>query len=237
MKPLVLIYSEDAEFYLILSHILQVDGFATDLAGSPDETLSSASNKPVRAIVVDCQPASLVGAELCTQLKRDSRTSNIPIVALIARGAEAQYIDLLKAGVDECLTRPFAPAKLLDYLRSKTGGAAVPADAERGKHLVYGDVEMSLDNRRVRRAGKEIFLGPIEFKLLRYMLENPERVLSRDELIRAAWQNKSDVGGRTVDVHIGNLRKALKLASKGDVIRTVRSAGYALDDQSARPKK
>jgi two-component system phosphate regulon response regulator PhoB len=99
--------------------------------------------------------------------------------------------------------------------------------------LSFGDIEMQLDTHRVRRNGREIVLGPIEFKLLRYMLENPEKVLSRDELIEFAWPGNVYVGARTVDVHISRLRKSLKGASQSDAIRTVRLAGYALEGQTS----
>jgi two-component system phosphate regulon response regulator PhoB len=231
MKPLIVIYSQDAEFYLVLSHILEVDGFASVLAGSVEETLELAAETQVQAVVLDCRPDNEVAAG-CARLKQHPRTSTVLVIALIASGAESQHIELLKSGIDECFFRPMAPAKLLDYLRSWLVTARPPRPGtEVGRLLSYGDIEMQLDTHRVRRNGREIMLGPIEFKLLRYMLENPEKVLSRAELIEFAWPGNVYVGTRTVDVHISRLRKSLKEASRSDIIRTVRLAGYALEDQ------
>jgi two-component system phosphate regulon response regulator PhoB len=231
-KPLVLLRSDDAEFYLIMSHILEVDGFATQLAGTGEEARHLARERAPQAIVVDCRPGSQSGAALCASLKQDAPTGTIPVVALIALGAEDQYIDLLKAGVDESFVRPIAPAKLLDCLRAKTtNGRSMNNGFENGKYLSHGDIEMSLDAHRVHCNGSEIPLGPIEFKLLQHLLRAPGRIFSRDELIGAAWPANVYVDARTVDVHIGKLRKSLMKASTTDVIRTVRTAGYGLDDR------
>ncbi|TPJ52430.1 response regulator transcription factor [Mesorhizobium sp. B2-6-4] len=233
MKPLIVICSQDAEFYLLLSHILEVDGFVSSLAGSVDEVLALAAAKLVQAVVLDCRPGNQLAAK-SGRLKQDARTSALPCVALVSPGAEAQHIQLLSSGIDECFVRPFAPAKLLEYLRARLAvGQTSGQESRRGKSLAYSDVEMQLDTHRVRCAGKEISLGPIEFKLLRHMLENPEKVLSRDELIAVAWPNSASVSARVVDVHISQLRKLLRRSSRGVAIRTVRLAGYALEDKSA----
>ncbi|TIY04511.1 MAG: response regulator transcription factor [Mesorhizobium sp.] len=206
MKPLVLICSQDAEFYLFLSHILEVDGFATEPAGGAKEALALADEREFRAVVLDCGPASITGSPICARLKRQPRTGGLPIIALIAPGAENQHLDLLKAGIDESFVRPIAPAKLLDCLRAR----------------------LAL-TKRGRGNGHDIHLGPIEFNVLRLLIEAPGKVFSRDELIGAAWPANIHVGARTVDVHISRIRKALKTASPGSVIRTVRSAGYSLE--------
>lgn len=233
MKPLIVICSHNPEFYLVLSHILEVDGFTSALAGTIEETFELAAEKPVRAIVLDCRPDNQVAAT-CSRLKQDARTVALSVVALLAPGAESQHVALLKSGIDECFVRPTAPAKLLDYLRSRLAPYRSPGlQGECDISLSYSDIEMHIKTHRVRRNGREILLGPIEFKLLRHMLENPEKVLSRDELIGAAWPSNVFVDTRTVDVHISRLRKSLKQASASDVIRTVRLAGYALEDQTA----
>lgn len=228
MKSLIAICSQDADFYLLLSHILEVDGFAATLASSIDDVMVLAAEKPIQVVVLDCRPDNQLAAQ-SAGLKQDDRTAALPCVALVAPGAEAQHIQLLRSGADECFVRPFAPAKLLDYLRSRLArGRAQGQGLKSGKALAYGDVEMRIDTHRVRCAGREIALGPIEFKVLRHMLENPERVLSRDELIGVAWPSATGVGARTVDVHVSQLRKRLKQCSRRTDIRTVRLAGYAL---------
>ncbi|QPC96010.1 DNA-binding response regulator (plasmid) [Mesorhizobium sp. INR15] len=229
MKPLIVICSHDAEFYLVLSHILAVDGFTSALASNVDEMLELAAETPVQAWVLDCRPDNQM-AVTCSRLRQDTRTTSLPVVALIAPGAESQHIALLKSGIDESFVRPLAPAKLLDYLRSRLGTGRQSRQA--GMSLAYGDIEMQLDTHHVRCNGREILLGPIEFKLLRHMLQNTQKVLSRDELIGVAWPGNVYVGPRTVDVHISRLRKSLKQASDNNVIRTVRLGGYALESHT-----
>ncbi|MUT24727.1 response regulator [Mesorhizobium japonicum] len=229
MKPLVLICSQDAEFYLFLSHILEVDGFASELAGGAKEALALADGREFQAVVLDCGPTSLTGSAICARLKREPRTGGLLIIALIAPGAENQHLDLLKAGV-ESFVRPIDPAKLLDCLRTRL---ALPKPGsngvENGSWLSFGNVKMNLDARRVCGNGHDIHLGPIEFNLLRHLLETPGKVFSRDEMIGAAWPANIHVGERTVDVHISRLRRALEMASTDIVIRTVRSSGYSLE--------
>jgi len=230
MKPLVLICSQDAEFYLFLSHILGVDGFTSEPAGGVKEALALTDEREFQAVVLDCGPASATGSTICVRLKGEPRTAGLPVIALIAPGAENQHLDLLKAGIDESFVRPVAPAKLLDFLRAKL---ALPKRGsngiEDGRGLCCGSLEMKFDAHRVRGNGHDIHLGPIEFNLLRHLLEAPGKVFSRDELIGAAWPENIHIGARTVDVHISRIRKALKTASPGSVIRTVRSAGYSLE--------
>ncbi|MGX9181655.1 winged helix-turn-helix domain-containing protein [Mesorhizobium sp. BHbdii] len=234
MKPLVLICSEDAEFYLFLSHILEVDGFATELAGGVEETVRQATEREPQAVVLDCQPASAVGQAICARLKGEIRTSARPVVALIAPGAaEHQHLDLLKTGIDESFVRPFAPAKLLAYLRAELGMAPLGSDGgEGGESLIFGELEIRPASHRVRCNGHQLHLGPIEFNLLCHLIENPGKACSRDELIGAAWPANIHVGPRTVDVHISRLRRTLKKVSSENVIRTIRSAGYALEQET-----
>lgn len=233
MKPLILISTADADLYLLLSHILEVDGFTPLLADTVEETIFVATEKSPEAAILDCQPSSFSGTDVCKKLKLDPQTQSIPVVALIRPGAEEQHVDLLKAGVDEIFIRPFAPAKLLDFLRAKLTDVRVDSGADgRDQVLIYGGIEMSLIHYRVCRNGKKIHLGPIEFRLLHHLIKSPGKVFSRDELISAAWPENIFVELRTVDVHIGRLRKALECLEGTDMIRTVRSAGYALREPS-----
>jgi two-component system, OmpR family, phosphate regulon response regulator PhoB len=233
MKPLIAICSQDPEFYLLLGHILEVDGFGSALAGTIEETLELAAEKPVQAVVLDCRPDNQVAAR-SVRLKQDARTSALPCVALLAPGAESQHIELLRAGIDDRFVRPITPAKLLECLRSRLAIGQTPrTGSQNGKSLRYSDVEMQIETHRVRCNGREILLGPIEFRLLRHMLENPEKVISRDELIGVAWPDSVKVDARTVDVHISQLRKLLKQSCQSAAIRTVRLAGYALEHRTS----
>jgi len=231
MKPLVLISSRDPEFYLLFSHILDVDGFASELAGSVREALRFAAERKPLAIILDVQPSGHTGTDLCARLKKQASTRNIPVAALVAPGGEAQHLGLLKAGVDEIFVRPFAPVKLLGFLHSKIARQS-SANVKQGKRqLRYGGIEINEETFRVHCRGQEVYLPRIEFRLLRLLLESPGTVFSREELATAGWLEGLPADLRSVDVHIARLRKALKKVLHQDVIRTVRSAGYALEIQ------
>ncbi|MDF2389463.1 response regulator transcription factor [Nostoc ellipsosporum NOK] len=231
MKPLVMICSEDAEFYLVFGHILEEAGFASELAGGVEEAVRQASERRLLAVVLDCQQPGTGGPEICARLKGEPRSCALPVAALIAPGAESQHFALLKAGIDEIFVRPFAPAKLLDYLRAKSSAAPSASHGEDDQSLNFGDLKIRLASHKVRCSGQTLHLGPIEFNLLRYLIENRGKVCSRDELIEAVWPGSLDVDARTVDVHISRLRKTLKTVWPGNVIRTIRSAGYATEEQ------
>ncbi|ARP67315.1 MULTISPECIES: response regulator transcription factor [Mesorhizobium] len=229
MKPLILICSQDAELYLLLSHILEVDGFATEPVRSAKEVLALADEREFQAVVLDCGPASITGAPICARLKGEPRTADLTVIALIAPGAEDQHLDLLKARIDERFVRPIVPANLLDFLRARL---ALPKrgahGVENGGWLTFGDLEMKVDARRIRGNGHDIHLGVIEFNVLLLMMEAPGKVFSRKELIGTAWEKNIHVEPRTVDVHVSRIRTALKKAWPGGGILTVRSAGYSL---------
>ena len=232
MSARILVVTDDLEFYLLLSHMLEVDGFIVTLADDAEEALQVATGDAPQAIVLDCRPDSFAAPDLCRQLKQDPQTNPIALIALIGKGAERQHVALVKSGIDESFTRPVSPGKLLDFIRSaatyrQPATAAWQKGTAAGR-LNYAGIEMSLDTYSVRRKGHEIRLGPIEFRILRHLLQNPGKVFSRIDLIGAAWPENIHVEERTVDVHIGRLRKNLNSVSGADVIRTVRSAGYAL---------
>ncbi|WP_294289676.1 phosphate regulon transcriptional regulator PhoB [uncultured Sphingomonas sp.] len=166
------------------------------------------------------------GLEVCRQLRRSPATQNVPIIMLTARGEEEDRVRGLETGADDYVTKPFSPRELIARV-----GAVLrrvrPALA--GETLSYGDLEMDTVGHKVKRGGETIQLGPTEFRLLKHFLEHPGWVFSRERLLDAVWGHDSDIEARTVDVHIRRLRKAINVGEKPDIIRTVRSAGYALD--------
>lgn len=227
MRPYVVIFSEDAQFYLMLSHILDVDGFQSAPANSVADFKNLANTEQVAAILLDCRRdgRSTRHAQALAQTKFERR----PIfVALLEAGSEKQQFDLIRAGVKEQLSAPFVPAKLLEYLRSmlrsKTGEGR-PTSAS----LCFGDITLDPETHRVTCRSVELPVGPIEYKILKLLLGSPDRVFSRAELISAAWVDGKDVGARTVDVHVSRLRGILRDKSKSVSVRTVRLAGYALE--------
>ncbi|RWC00351.1 MAG: response regulator [Mesorhizobium sp.] len=232
MEPVAIICSQDAELYIILEYILGLNGHKTLLAGNIEEAMERARETSPVTVVLDCRPNGLPVATLCAQLKEDPTTRAILLVALIAPGAEDQHIQLLKAGVDDSLVRPLVPAKLLASLRSRRATGA-RSNVHSHNILSFGAMELRPESLRVRHGEREMQLGTIEFRLLRHLLENPREVFSREDLIAIAWPNNIHVDTRTVDVHVSRLRKSLQKLGPGVSIRTVRSAGYMLDDTAS----
>jgi two-component system phosphate regulon response regulator PhoB len=233
VRPLILIGSTDSDYFLLLEHILEADGFDTVFGKSVEEIVHLGRECNPYAILLDSWSGSLSASSACVRLKDDPRTAGILTIALIGPGAESQYVDLLKAGIDESFVRPLAPSKLLEFLRSRARRSGRYTKKMNGDaSLFYAGIELNLETHRVKRNGVDIHLGPIEFKLLQHLLRNCEQVCGRGDLVAYAWPQNIHVEPRTVNVHIGRLRKALSLDGAPDLIRTVRSAGYALDGGS-----
>lgn len=228
MRPMILISTQDAEFFLLYSHILDREGLASQLASDAAETLHLARTVGPTAVIVDCRPGSPATLEMCRTLRTDALTAELPIAVLVGRGAEHLYVDFLQAGVLDLFVRPVAPSRLLECIRSiKPVEPHAPDPAP--NLLSMNGIELGLDSFRVSSDGIDIHLGPIEFRLLRQLMLHAGQVLSRGNLIGAAWPDNIYVEERTVDVHIGRLRRSLKVMIGANVIRAVRSAGYVLD--------
>ena len=193
-----------------------------------DEALLLARERVPDIVIIDWMIEGVSGIEVCRRLRRNPDTANVPIIMLTARGEEDDKIRGLETGADDYLTKPFSPRELIARV-----GAVLrrvrPALA--GELLHYADLEMDVAAHKVRRSGKAVPLGPTEFRLLRHFLEHPSRVFSREQLLDSVWAHDSDIELRTVDVHVRRLRKALNDEGRPDIIRTVRSAGYALDSE------
>jgi two-component system phosphate regulon response regulator PhoB len=191
-----------------------------------EEALILADEQVSDIVILDWMIERVSGLEVCRRLRRRAATANVPIIMLTARGEESDRIRGLDTGADDYVTKPFSPAELIARV-----GAVLrrvrPALA--GERLSYGDLEMDVVAHKVRRGGAAVLLGPTEFRLLRHFLEHPGRVFSRERLLDSVWPHGSDIEIRTVDVHVRRLRQALNSGGRTDLIRTVRSAGYALD--------
>jgi two-component system phosphate regulon response regulator PhoB len=191
-----------------------------------EEALLLAEEQAPDVVVLDWMIEGISGIEVCRRLRRSVNSANVPIIMLTARGEESDRVRGLETGADDYLTKPFSPRELLARL-SAVLRRVRPALA--GEVLRYADVEMDVVAHKVRRDGRPVPLGPTEFRLLRHFLEHPGRVFSRERLLDGVWPHDSDIELRTVDVHVRRLRKALNDGNRQDLIRTVRSAGYALD--------
>jgi two-component system phosphate regulon response regulator PhoB len=166
------------------------------------------------------------GIEVCRQIRRAPATRSMPVIMLTARGEEGDRVRGLNSGADDYVVKPFSLSELVARLRAVIRRAQPNADEQM---LRYADVTMDLVAHRVSRAGKPVHLGPTEFRLLRHFLQSPRRVFSREQLLDQVWSQDAEIELRTVDVHIRRLRKALNEVGNGDLLRTVRSVGYALD--------
>jgi two-component system, OmpR family, phosphate regulon response regulator PhoB len=226
MKPMVLIVEDEAPLVTLLRYNLEKEGFAVCAAGDGEEALLQiAENKP-DAVLLDWMLPLVSGLEVRRQIRRAPQSRSLPIILLTARGEEADRVRGLDSGADDYIVKPFSPSELVARLRAVIRRAQ-PSAAE--ETLSYADVAMDLAAHRVSRSGKAVHLGPTEFRLLHHFLLYPGRVFSREHLLDRVWGPHAEVEMRTVDVHIRRLRKALNATGGVDLLRTVRSVGYALD--------
>lgn len=230
MKPRILLVEDDANLTELVRYNLEREGFAVAHAADGEEGLMMAIELPPDLVLLDWMLPNLSGIEICRRLRRSGETANVPIIMLTARTEEGDRVRGLEIGADDYITKPFSPRELIArvnaVLRRVRPGLS-------GKILSYGGVVLDGGSHRVTRDNKPVHLGPTEFRMLRHLLENPGRVFSREQLLDAVWGHDVYVELRTVDVHIRRLRKALNADGANDLIRTVRSAGYALDQSMA----
>lgn len=229
MNPEVLFWSKNPDLYVAFSHIFAVEGLRLVLLDENDLSELSARTS-VAAIVLDTENNAEHALRLCNLIKTDLTTAHIPLLALIPSGDERHYLDLIKAGVNESFVRPTSPARILGYLQSVMSKMPQWLDIKRDNGIFrIGELSLEASQRSVRYGAQEIQIGPIEFKLLYRLLQLPGRVFSRSELIEAAWPRNYYVQPRTVDVHIGRLRRLLKHMTGHDIIHTIRCSGYKAD--------
>lgn len=228
-KGRVLLVEDDASLAELLAYHLDRSGFAVTRTGDGEEALLLARETPPDLVLLDWMIASLSGIEVCRQLRRAPQTANIPIIMLTARGEEEDRVRGLEIGADDYVTKPFSPRELLARVNAVLRRLR---PALTGEMLQYEDIALDTVEHKVRRGDRLVPLGPTEFRLLRHLLEHPGHVFSRERLLDAVWGHDPEIEPRTVDVHIRRLRKALNEGGEADLVRTVRSAGYALDKQA-----
>ena len=226
MKPLVLIVEDEAAIVTLLRYNLERQGFGVVEATNGEEALLLIEEEEPDVILLDWMLPVMSGIEVCRQLRRRPQLQDVPIIMLTARGEEIDKIRGLDCGADDYVTKPFSPAELIARIRAVLRRKQPDAEAEQ---LAFDDLVMDLAAHRVRRSERPVHLGPTEFRLLRHFLQHPGRVFSREQLLDAVWGRDVYVELRTVDAHIRRLRKAINARHEDDLIRTVRSAGYALD--------
>ena len=229
MKRLLLVEDDRALAELVKFHF-QREGFTVISTPAGDEALILVDEVKPDLVILDWMIEGTSGIEVCRRLRRNPGTASLPVIMLTARGEEDDRVRGLETGADDFITKPFSPKELIARAnallrRSRPGLLA--------KTLSYAGIEMDVVAHRVRRDGKPVSLGPTEYRLLRHLLENPQRVFSRQQLLEVVWAHSEEIELRTVDVHVRRLRIALCKDHEVDLIRTVRSEGYSLDADGA----
>ncbi len=226
MKPYVLVIEDEDAILTLLEYNFQKEGYDVGLAADGEMGLLMAAERTPDFIICDWMMPKLSGVEVCRQLRRKDETRSVPIIMLTARGEETDKVTGLDLGADDYIVKPFSIPELLARVRALLRRAA-PSLLE--DVIRHGDLEIDLKSIRVKRGGEDLHLGPTEFRLLEHFMRSPGRVFSREQLLDTVWGREIYVEARTVDVHIGRLRKALKSGGGKDPLRTVRSAGYAFE--------
>ena len=227
-KPTILIVEDEAPLLTLLRYNLEKQGFRVEEAADGQEALLRVAETKPDLILLDWMLPTLSGLEVCRQIRRRPNTRELPIIMVTARTEDQDAVRALNTGADDYIAKPFVMDALLARIRALLRrSGAVPVKGR----LAWHDIVMDQDAHRVTRNGRALHLGPTEYRLLEFFLQHPGRVFSREQLLDAVWGRDIHVEPRTVDVHIRRLRKAVNGEGEIDVIRTVRSAGYALDTE------
>jgi two-component system, OmpR family, phosphate regulon response regulator PhoB len=229
-EPAVLVVEDEAALSTLLRYNLEREGYRVIEAKDGEEALLLADETRPDLVVLDWMLPELSGIEVCRRLRSRGHMRNVPIVMLTARGEEPDRIRGLDTGADDYIVKPFSMTEFLARLRAVMRRVR-PSLV--GDVVTAGEIRMDRANHRVRRAERDIHLGPTEYRILDRLMQHPGRVFSREQLLDIVWGSDVYVEARTVDVHIGRLRKALNQSGEKDPIRTVRSAGYSFDETFA----
>jgi len=228
MTARIMIVEDEEPLTLLLRYNLEAEGYAVDTAARGDEAEVKLKEAAPDLVVLDWMLPGMSGIELCRRLRARAETERLPIIMLTARGEESERIRGLSTGADDYIVKPFSVPELLARIRALLRRARPERVAAK---LAAGDLELDRDTRRVSRADREVHLGPTEFRLLEFLMQSPGRVFSREQLLDGVWGRDVYIDERTVDVHIGRLRRALKRGRDADPIRTVRGTGYSFDER------
>ena len=226
LRPYILVVEDEDSLATLLTYNLEKEGYRVAHCADGEEALIIVDEKQPDLVILDWMLPTVSGIEVCRRLRQKSDTRNLPIIMLTARGEESDRIRGLDTGADDYVVKPFSMSELCARTRAVLRRIRPGLAEDRVRH---GDLMMDRAAHRVKRGAQEVHLGPTEFRLLDYFMQHPGRVFSREQLLNAVWGSDVYVETRTVDVHIGRLRRALTSEETADPIRTVRSAGYALD--------
>jgi two-component system phosphate regulon response regulator PhoB len=230
MKPRVLIVEDEQALNLLLRYNLESEGFDVEVVEHGDEAETRIREQMPDLVVLDWMLPGVSGIEICRRLRARPETKQLPILMLTARGEETERVRGLGTGADDYVVKPFSLPELLARVHALLRRSR-PEQVM--KVLKAGDIELDREKKRVHRSGRELHLGPTEFRLLEFLMVSPGRVFSREQLLDSVWGRDSYIDERTVDVHVGRLRKALSRGREADPIRTVRGAGYSFNERFA----
>ena len=231
MTASILIVEDEEPIQILLTYNLQAEGFRIRATANGEDVARMVNEERPDLIVLDWMLPGISGIEVCRLLRSRPETRDIPVIMLTARGEENERVRGLATGADDYIVKPFSVPELLARIKTILRRVNPDAIAER---LKAGDIALDRRTRRVTRATRDITLSPTEFRLLEYLMQSPGRVYSRSQLLDAVWGRDIYVDERTVDVHVGRLRKCLKRGREIDPIRTVRGMGYSFDERFGR---
>jgi two-component system phosphate regulon response regulator PhoB len=231
MTASILIVEDEEPIQILLTYNLQAEGFRVRATVNGEDVAHLVNEERPDLILLDWMLPGISGIEVCRLLRSRPETRDIPVIMLTARGEENERVRGLATGADDYIVKPFSVPELLARIKTILRRVNPDAIAER---LKAGDIALDRRTRRVTRATRDITLSPTEFRLLEYLMQSPGRVYSRSQLLDAVWGRDIYVDERTVDVHVGRLRKCLKRGREIDPIRTVRGMGYSFDERFGR---
>lgn len=224
--PKLLLVEDDTALAELLEYRFENEGYDVRVTPDGEEAMVLAAEDTPDLVILDWMIEGISGIEVCRRLRRNKETAHVPIIMLTAREGEDDRVRGLETGADDYVTKPFSPRELLARV-SAVLRRVRPALA--GEAIEAGDLRLDPVAHRVERRGRQLQIGPTEYRLIKFFMEHPRRVFSRNQLLDAVWGTGSEIEERTVDVHIRRLRKAIAVDNARDPIRTVRSAGYALE--------
>ena len=225
MQPYILVMEDEDALATLLQYNLEKEGYDVAVAADGEEGMLQIDERLPDLVLLDWMLPKLSGIEVCRRIRNRPETRNLPVVMLTARGEETDRVRGLDTGADDYLTKPFSMVELMARIRAVLRRIRPGLADDR---LNHGDIVVDRVSHRVKRAGQEVHLGPTEFRLLDHFMQHPGRVFSREQLLDAVWGSDVYVEARTVDVHVGRLRKALMSNGGDNPVRTVRGTGYSL---------
>ncbi|MGQ3673526.1 phosphate regulon transcriptional regulator PhoB [Xanthobacter sp. TB0136] len=231
MAAQILIVEDEEPLTLLLRYNLEAEGYGVESVDRGDEAETRLRETVPDLVILDWMLPGLSGIELCRRLRSRPETQRLPVIMLTARGEETERVRGLSTGADDYVVKPFSVPELLARVRALLRRAKPEHVATL---LRAGDIQLDRETHRVHRAGREVHLGPTEFRLLEFLMQSPGRVFSREQLLDGVWGQDVYIDERTVDVHVGRLRKAINRGRQSDPIRTVRGAGYSFNEMFAR---